>query len=267
MQQVRVLQQLNIPDELIQAEACVRRSGTNTKQTQHTFPRWSTCCVEGKVLRQLHTCCSSDRDVSEMQLDHFFTNCMNSDRMINNGLARWAETCETSDESLILNFGRGNQGYAIRTAGTDLRVARLWYECEMTCELMTVSSVLNCESGCTIKRASDKGTGRLRVSIACRGVEFCGRRRVPIRKNSEHAFNSLSNTVWQAGVEGTILESAPKQSSASRAASEVASGLVKGRIDRHASQLLGRIDGYVTYTSEQRKDERRRSGQANETGL
>ena len=160
-----------------------------------------------------------------------------------------ANACGARDESPCFNLGRGKQGYAIRRAGTDLRVVRLQYESEMTVELITVSITLDCESGCRISRASGKDTGRLSVSIVCKGVEFCGRKRVVSRENNEHA-SGLSKAVWQAGMKGNIIEDAPKQSSASRGATELASRLVRRRIVRHGSPLLhwhrGRIEGYVT---------------------
>ena len=53
---------------------------------------------------QLNKLCSSDRDLPE-QMDYFFTHCRSSHRMSSNGPARVAETCETRDESLSLNFG------------------------------------------------------------------------------------------------------------------------------------------------------------------
>ena len=76
----------------------------------------------------------------------------------------------------------------------------------MTVELMMVSSILDCESGCTIKRASNMGTGRLTVSIVCQGVELCGRMRVVMRERNEHAIVALSKSVWQAGTKGNVLE-------------------------------------------------------------
>ena len=53
---------------------CRKPSGAEReedKATQLMFPSWCACCVEGKVSRQLDRCCSSDRDVPEMQLDCF----------------------------------------------------------------------------------------------------------------------------------------------------------------------------------------------------
>ena len=94
---------------------------------------------------------------------NFFTNCRNSDGMGSNGSSRLAETCATRDDSPSLELGRGKQVHAMRTVSTDLRVATLLHESETTVELVTVSSILDCESGCTIKRASDTGTGRLLV--------------------------------------------------------------------------------------------------------
>ena len=81
----------------------------------------------------------------------------------------------------------------------------------MTVELMTVSNILDCESRCTIKRASDNGTGRLSVSIVCKGVEFCGRQRGGIGENSEHAVTALCR-----GRRETSSRIVPNQSSASR---------------------------------------------------
>ena len=83
----------------------------------------------------------------------------------------------------------------------------------------------------------------------CSGVEFCDRKRVVIRENSEHAITALNKVGWQAGTKGNvlILENAPKQWTDSRGAIEVASRLMEGRIARHASQVLnwcrGKIDG------------------------
>ena len=129
--------------------------------------------------------------------DFLVTNCRNSDRV-----ARLVETCETRDESPSLNL--------------EVRVARLGYESEMTVELITVSSILDWRSGCTINRASYKGTGILPVSIICKGVEFCDRKRFAIRENNEHAITALSKAVWQAGTKGNILENVPEQSSGNR---------------------------------------------------
>ena len=81
------VQQLNIQEKLIQAEACgpkVRarlRKGNpseaeldvKAQATQLTFPNRSTCRVEGNVSGQLNMFCSSDRDVPETQMDHFFS--------------------------------------------------------------------------------------------------------------------------------------------------------------------------------------------------
>ena len=72
------------------------------------------CGGDGKEPGQLHKYCSSDRDFPELQMDYFFKNCRSCDRMISNGLARLAETCETLDERSSLNLGRGKQGNAIR---------------------------------------------------------------------------------------------------------------------------------------------------------
>ena len=62
---------------------------------------------------------------------------------------------------------------------------------------------------------------------------------------------ALSKAVWQARTKGNIIEDAPKQSSASDGATEVASRLVKRRIVRRVSWLLswdrGRIEDHVTY--------------------
>ena len=82
------------------------------------------------------------------------------------------------------------------------------FETATTVELMTVSSILDCESGCTTKHAIDKGSGIVPVSILCKGVLFC-RKRVVIRTNSDHAVSVLSKAVWQAGTQN-ILELALK---------------------------------------------------------
>ena len=59
-----------------------------------------------------------------------------------------------------MNLGRGKRGSAIRKSPNRLeRVARLQCESEITVELLIVSSILDCEPGCAIKRASDKDTG------------------------------------------------------------------------------------------------------------
>ena len=76
------MQQLNFREGLMQAEALgtkirVRLWTGNPseaerdehKATHLSFLSWYTCCVEGKVSGQLHRCCSSDRDVPEMQMD------------------------------------------------------------------------------------------------------------------------------------------------------------------------------------------------------
>ena len=68
---------------------------------------------------------------------NFFTNCRNSDGMSSNGTSRWAETCETRDNSPSLKKGHGEQVYAMRTVSTELRVARLLYESETTVELVS----------------------------------------------------------------------------------------------------------------------------------
>ena len=65
---------------------------------------------------------------------------------------------ETRDESPSSNLGRGMQGDAIPAAGIDFRDARLRCESEVTLELMTVSSISDCKSGCTIEHARDWGT-------------------------------------------------------------------------------------------------------------
>ena len=121
------------------------------------FPSWCTCSVEGKVSGQPNTCCNSDRDVTETA-DSLLLHELQSSRL--------AETRETRDDSPSLKLGHGKQVYAMRTIGTELRVARLLYESETTVDLVTVSNILDCESGCTIKRASDTGTGRL--SVVCK---------------------------------------------------------------------------------------------------
>ena len=190
------LQQWNIAGGLMQAEAYgpkIRarlRTGSPSDAERHEhgatqlpFPSWCACCLGGEVSGQLNRCCGSDRDVPEMQIDCFFTNCKNSERMSSNGLARVAETCETRDESPSLNLGRGKQKDAIRTVGTDLRVVRLRCESEMTVEMIKGSSVLDHESWCTIKRASDRGIGSLLVGIMCKGEECCDRKRVVQRTN------------------------------------------------------------------------------------
>ena len=162
-------------------------SGTNSKATWLPFCSWCTCCVEGKTPEQQNVCCSSERDVPRTQVDYFFTNCNNSDCMSSDGRARLAETCELPDESPGLNLGRGKQGDAIRAPSTDLRVARLRYENAVPVELMTVSSILDYGSGCTMKRPSDKGTESLPLSIVSKRVELCIRKRFVTRNNNGRA--------------------------------------------------------------------------------
>ena len=135
---------------------------------------------------QQNRCCSSERDVPRTQVDYFFTNCNNSDCMSSDGRARLAETCELPDESPGLNLG-GKQGDAIRAPSTDLRVARLWYENAVPVELMTVSSISDYGSGCTMKRPSDKGTESLPLSIVSKRVELCIRKRFVTRNNNGRA--------------------------------------------------------------------------------
>ena len=78
-------------------------------------------------------------------------------------------------------------------------------------ELTTVLNFLNCESGCT---------------FTCKGMEFCDRKRVVFRTDSEHAFSASSTAVCQGRMEETILENALKYSSVSM----VARRLVEGQI-------------------------------------
>ena len=127
------MQHLNILEELMQAEAHGPRirvrlwfeypsaaEGDEYKASHLPVSSWCTCCVDGKMSGHMHRCCSSDRDVPQMQIDYFFTNCRVSDCMSSNVWARVAETCETRDESPSVNLGRGNQGETIRA-----RVGRL----------------------------------------------------------------------------------------------------------------------------------------------
>ena len=100
----------------------------------------------------------------------------------------------------------------------------------MTVELIPVSSILNYESGCTIKRASDEGTGSSPVRLMGKGAELCSRKRVVISTNSEHALSALSKALTKEN----ILENAPKHASASMGALEFASRLAKGRLDRQS---------------------------------
>ena len=76
--------------------------------------------------------------------------------MSSNGHARVAETCDTRDFPSQLQSRPREARVCIRTAGADMRVARLRYENERLVELMTVSSILDCELGCTIKHASEE---------------------------------------------------------------------------------------------------------------
>ena len=112
------MQQLIIRKELIQAEAHGQKirvrlwpgnpseaERDELKATQLPFWSWCTCGVEGKAPGQLHKCCSSDRDVPEMQMDYFFKNCRSCDRMVSNALARLAETCETARRGSLLESG------------------------------------------------------------------------------------------------------------------------------------------------------------------
>ena len=103
---------------------------------------------------------------------------------------------------------------------------------------MTVSNSLDCDSGCTIKRASGKGIESLVVSIVCEGFESCGKKIVVPRTNGEDVICELSKAVCQARTEENILENAPKHSSANVGAAERASRLFNGRVARHASWLL-----------------------------
>ena len=138
---------MNIQGELIQAEAHGPMIRTRLqKETPSEAER------DDRKARQLMfmswcTCCVDGRvsghfdrfcssDRDVPQLHHFFTNCKNSTRMSSEG-----------------------------SAGLQRPVKRV-----------TASSILDCVSGCTIKHASDKGTGRRPVSIVCKGVEFCCRK-------------------------------------------------------------------------------------------
>ena len=132
------------------------------------FPSWCTCSVEGKVSGQPNTCCNSDRDVTETA-DGLLLHELQSSRL--------AETCETRDHSPSLKLGCGKQVYAMRTVGTELRVVRLLYESETTVELVTVSNILDCESGCTIKRARALEDFWC-ASCAKKDAELCSRTRV-----------------------------------------------------------------------------------------
>ena len=71
---------------------------------------------------------------------------------------------------------------------------------------MTVLSFMDCESGCVSACATDKGTSDLFVSVVGKGMEFCGRKRVVLRTDSERAISALSTAVCQARTEETILE-------------------------------------------------------------
>ena len=115
----------------------------------------------------------SDRDVPEIQVDYNLTNWRNWDR-----IASLAETCETHNESHCLNLGRGKQGDAIRAAGADLRGERLRCQSKGPIKLMTVSSILDSKSGCTVKCAIDDFSGSFLASVVGKGIEFCGRKRV-----------------------------------------------------------------------------------------
>ena len=146
------------------------------------------------VSGQLHRCCGIDRDVQEMQV-------INADGLLLHKLKAF----RPHEQQLRSSFGRD--------------LSRIWAagSREML-ELMAVPSILDYESGCTMKRASDKGTGGFPTSIVCKSVECCSRKRVVIRTNSEHAIFTLSKAVWQAGVKENSFENAPKHSSASMGA-------------------------------------------------
>ena len=56
---------------------------------------------------QPRRCCSSDRDVPEMQMEYFFAV---SDRKSSIGQTRFAETCEITDKSPSFNLSGWKQG-------------------------------------------------------------------------------------------------------------------------------------------------------------
>ena len=59
-------------------------------------------------------------------------------------------------------------------------------------ELMTVFNFVDCKSGCSSACAVDKGPGDCLVNAVCKGMEFCGRKRVVLRTDSERAVPVLS---------------------------------------------------------------------------
>ena len=109
-----------------------------------------------------------------------------------------------------------------------------------------------------MKRAGDKGTESLPVSIVFKSVEL---------KNNEHAISSKA--AWRAETKENILEKAPKHPSASTIAPRFASRLVTGRFDRYVYQLLnwysGKIDVYMPDRT--RRTYRRRNGRVIAPGL
>ena len=104
-------------------------------------------------------------------------------------------------------------------------------------ELLTVLNFLDCESGCMFSCAVDKGPGDYPVSVVCKGLQFCGRKRIVMRTDNENAITALSKAVCEGRTDETALESGPKYSSASMGAIEVANRAVEGQIRAIRSRL------------------------------
>ena len=79
--------------------------------------------------------------------------------------------------------------------------------------------------------------GHLLVSVVCKGMEFCGRKRVVHRTDSEYAISALNTAVCQTRIEETILENSSKCSSSSMGAREVANRLAEGQIRTTRARL------------------------------
>ena len=61
-------------------------------------------------------------------------------------------------------------------------------------ELMSVLNVLDCESECTFACAVDKGPGDFLVSVICKELQFCGRKRVLFRTARHRSNRSLGHS-------------------------------------------------------------------------
>ena len=70
-------------------------------------------------------------------------------------------------------------------------------------ELMTVLNFLDRGSGCTFACAVDQGPGDFLVSVIFKRLEFCGRKRIVLRK---HAISALTTAVCQARADETVRE-------------------------------------------------------------